>query len=172
MGSLVAKWKGASGPGFRLNGDTIIRCASKRMWNPSTITVGVAGSITTTTIYYTQLALHIITTKLLMSINLKIVGITLDQKLKHYPDNTTTKTPTTRHIPKASTTWRKQMETILATYKPRTRPIVESPSTILSPLVSDTNIFLNYRQHRTSDTELQQGSHPTPTHKSFITKFT
>ena len=74
----------------------------------------------------------------------KILGLTLDPKLTYnnHIEITTTKARKTIQIIKAltSTTWGKQKETIIATYKAITRPILEYVSTIWSPLASDTNI--------------------------------
>ena len=79
-----------------------------------------------------------------MNINPKILGLTLDPKLTYnkHIEITTIKAHKTIHILKAlsSTTWGKQKETIIATYKAITRPILEYVSTIWSPLASDTNI--------------------------------
>ena len=97
-----------------------------------------------TTEYSTQLELQIDNIPLPMNINPKIIGLTLHPKLtyKKNIEITTTKARNTIHILKAltSTTWRKQKETILATYKAITRPILEYISTIWLPLASDTNI--------------------------------
>ena len=79
-----------------------------------------------------------------MNINPKILGLSLDSKLTYnkHIEITTTKARKTIHILKAltSTTWGKQKETILATYKDITRPILEYVSTIWPPIASDTNI--------------------------------
>ena len=93
--------------------------------------------------YNTQHELQIYNITLPMNINPKILGLTLHPKLTYtkHIEITTTKARKTIQILKAltSTTWRKQKETIIATYKAITRPIHEYVSTIWSPLASDTN---------------------------------
>ena len=70
--------------------------------------------------------------------------MTLDPKLTYnkHIEITTTKARKTIQILIAltSTIWGKPKETIIATYKAITRPILEYVSTIWSPLVSDTNL--------------------------------
>ena len=94
--------------------------------------------------YSTQLELEIYNITLPMDINPKILGLTLAPKLTYnkHIEITTTKAHKTIQILKVltSTTWGKQKETITATYKAITRPILEYVSTIWSPLASDTNI--------------------------------
>ena len=79
-----------------------------------------------------------------MNINPKILGLPLDPKLTYnkHIEVTITKARKPIHIGKAltSTTWGKQKETMLATYKSITKSILEYVSTIWSPLTSDTNI--------------------------------
>ena len=82
-----------------------------------------------------QLELQIDNITLPININPKILGLTLDPKLTY------NKHTQTIHILKAltSTTWGKQKETILATYKAITRPILEYVSTIWSLIASQTS---------------------------------
>ena len=68
-----------------------------------------------------------------MTTHPKILGLTLDPKLTY-----------NRHIDLAATKAHKK-ETILATYKAITRPVLEYASIIWSPNASETN----YRQYKT-----------------------
>ena len=94
--------------------------------------------------YSTQLELQIYNITLPMNINPKILGLTLNPKLTYnkHIEITITKACKTIQILKALTslTWGKQKETILATYKAITKPILKYVSTIWSPIASDTNI--------------------------------
>ena len=84
--------------------------------------------------YSTQLELQIDNITLPMNINPKILGLTLDPKLTYnkHIKITATKARKTIHILKAltSSTWGKQKDTIITTYKAITRPILEYVSTI------------------------------------------
>jgi hypothetical protein len=74
----------------------------------------------------------------------KILGITYDPKLNFSEHTKITKDKATKsiNILKALTTtkWGKSKETITATYKTITRPILEYGSTLWSPLLADTNL--------------------------------
>ena len=76
--------------------------------------------------------------------NPKILGLTFDPKLtfNQHIDNTKEKATKTVKLLKAltSTTWGKQKETIVTTYKTITRPVIEHASTIWSSTASKTNI--------------------------------
>ena len=88
--------------------------------------------------YNTQLGLQIDNTTLPMTTHPKIVGLTLDPKLSYnrHINLAATKARKTINILK----WGKHKETILATYKAITRPILGYDSTIWSPNASETNI--------------------------------
>ena len=83
--------------------------------------------------YNTTLTLQINNTTLPTNKEPKILGLTLDHKLK---------AKQTMHIMKALTTthWGKSKETLNITYKAITRPILEYASTIWSPIISNTNM--------------------------------
>ena len=74
----------------------------------------------------------------------KILGLTFDPKLTYnqHTDNTKDKATKTIKLLKAltSTTWGKQKETIVTTYKTITRPVIEHAGTIWSSTASKTNI--------------------------------
>src|SRR5207253_8017454 len=76
--------------------------------------------------------------------NPKILGLTLDPafNFNEHAKITKDKSDSTIKILKAltSTSWGKQKETLLATYKAITLPVIEYASTIWSPCMSDTNI--------------------------------
>ena len=94
--------------------------------------------------YNNQLGLQIDNTTLPMTTHPKILGLTLDPKLTYnrHIDLAATKARMTINILKVltSTKWGKHKETILATYKAITRPVLEYASTIWSPNASETNI--------------------------------
>ena len=94
--------------------------------------------------YNKQLGLQIDNTTLPMTTHPKILGLTLDPKLTYnrHIDLAATKARKTINILKVltSTKWGKHKETILATYKAITRPVLEYASTIWSPNASETNI--------------------------------
>ena len=94
--------------------------------------------------YNKQLGLQIDNTTLPMTTHPKILGLTLDPKLTYnrHIDLAATKARKTINILKVltSTKWGKHTETILATYKAITRPVLEHASTIWSPNASETNI--------------------------------
>ena len=94
--------------------------------------------------YSTKLNLQINNTTLDMSTHPKILGLTLDPKLTYntHIDNTANKASKTLSILKvlSSTKWGKHKETILATYKAISRPLLEYASTIWSPIASTTSI--------------------------------
>ena len=94
--------------------------------------------------YNTQLHLSINNTLIPTVKHPKVLGLTFDPKLTYaeHIKNTTTKASKTINILKTltSTQWGKQKETITATYKAITRPILEYSSTIWSPITSNTNI--------------------------------
>ena len=79
-----------------------------------------------------------------MTTHPKILGLTLDPKLTYnrHIDLAATKARKTINILKVltSTKWGKHKETILATYKAITRPVLDYASTIWSPNASETNI--------------------------------
>src|SRR6267154_1536919 len=74
----------------------------------------------------------------------KILGLTLDPSLsfREHTRITKEKADSSIKILKAltSTSWGKQKETLLATYKTITRPIIEYASTVWSPILSSTNL--------------------------------
>ena len=76
--------------------------------------------------------------------NPKILGLTLDPSF-NFGDHskiTKEKADSSIRILKAltSTSWGKQKETLLATYKTLVLPVIEYASTIWSPVISDTNL--------------------------------
>ena len=100
--------------------------------------------------------------------NPKILGLTFDPKLTYnsHIRKTSDKARNTLKLLKAltSTKWGKQKETIVATYKAITRPILEYVSTIWSPIASTTritklqtiqNMALRIATGCTSDTNIQ-----------------
>ena len=94
--------------------------------------------------YNTQLHLQINNITIPTVKNPKVLGITLDPKLNfsQHAQNTTQKAKATTNIIKAlsGTNWGKNKETLVATYKTITRPIIEYGSTTWSPTISQTNI--------------------------------
>ena len=92
--------------------------------------------------YSTQLRLTIDNIILPTETHPKILGLTLDPKLtfNRHIENTVTKAKNSLKIVKAltSTTWGKQKETLLVTYKTLTRPILEYGATIFSPTIKPT----------------------------------
>src|SRR2546426_4880100 len=90
--------------------------------------------------YNTTLNLTINNTLIPTIRNPKILGITLDTKLNFKEHTKLAKADKSINILKKLTTtkWGKQKETILATYKALTRPIIEYASTIWSPIVKPT----------------------------------
>src|SRR3989441_6816734 len=79
-----------------------------------------------------------------LSKNPKIVGLKLDPSF-NFGDHskiTKEKADSSIRILKAltSTSWGKQKETLLATYKTLILPVIEYASTIWSPIISDTNL--------------------------------
>ena len=93
--------------------------------------------------YSAQLALQIDNTTIPTVKNPKILGLTFDPKLnfgKHIQE-TTGKAQNSIKIIKAltGTSWGKQKECLLATYKTITRPVIEYASTVWSPIASVTN---------------------------------
>ena len=118
--------------------------------------------------YSTQLTLNIDNVVILTVKNPKILGLTFDPKLTYnsHIRKTSDKARNTLKLLKAltSTKWGKQKETIVATYKAITRPILEYVSTILSPIASTTgitklqtiqNMALRIATGCTSDTNIQ-----------------
>ena len=74
----------------------------------------------------------------------KVLGLTFDPKLnfaKHI-EITKDKASKTINLLKSlsATSWGKQKETLLTTYKTLTRPVIEYANTVWSPIASDTNI--------------------------------
>ena len=94
--------------------------------------------------YNTQLGLQTDNPTVPMTTHPKLLGLTLDPKLTYnrHIDLAATKARKTINILKVltSTKWGKHKETILATYKTITRPVLEYASTIWSPNASKTNI--------------------------------
>jgi hypothetical protein len=94
--------------------------------------------------YKKTLNLHINNTLIPTVKHPKILGLTFDPKLTYnqHIDNTKEKATKTTKLLKTltSTTWGKQKETIVTTYKTITRPIIEHASTIWSSTASKTNI--------------------------------
>ena len=94
--------------------------------------------------YSTQLTLNIDNVVIPTVKNPKILGLTFDPKLTYnsHIRKTSDKARNTLKLLKAltSTKWGKQKETIVATYKAITRPILEYASTIWSPIASTTGI--------------------------------
>ena len=93
--------------------------------------------------YSAQLTLQINNTTVPTVKNPKILGLTFDPRLnfsKHI-QTTTEKARNSLKITKAlsGTSWGKQKECLLATYKTITRPIIEYASTVWSPIASATN---------------------------------
>ena len=94
--------------------------------------------------YNKTLNLHINNTLIPTVQHPKILGLTFDPKLTYnqHIDNTKEKATKTTKLLKTltSTTWGKQKETIVTTYKTITRPVIEHASTIWSSTASKTNI--------------------------------
>ena len=118
--------------------------------------------------YSTQLTLNIDNVVIPTVKNPKILGLTFDPKLTYnsHIRKTSDKARNTLKLLKAltSTKWGKQKETIVATYKAITRPILEYVSTIWSPIASTTgitklqtiqNMALRIATGCTSDTNIQ-----------------
>ena len=118
--------------------------------------------------YSTQLTLYIDNVVIPTVKNPKILGLTFDPKLTYnsHIRKTSDKARNTLKLLKAltSTKWGKQKETIVATYKAITRPILEYASTIWSPIASTTgitklqtiqNMALRIATGCTSDTNIQ-----------------
>ena len=118
--------------------------------------------------YSTQLTLNIDNVVIPTVKNPKILGLTFDPKLTYnsHIRKTSDKAINTLKLLKAltSTKWGKQKETIVATYKAITRPILEYASTIWSPIASTTgitklqtiqNMALRIATGCTSDTNIQ-----------------
>ena len=98
----------------------------------------------------------------------KILGLTLDPKLtfNRHIENSSFKAKKSLNIIKAltSTTWGKQKETLLVTYKTLTRPILEYGATIYGPIIKPTltnklqviqNAALRTATGCTADTNIQ-----------------
>ena len=118
--------------------------------------------------YSTTLRLKIDDTILPTETHPKILGLTFDPKLtfNRHIDNVTTKAKKTLKIIKAltSTTWGKQKETLLTTYKTITRPVLEYGATIYGPIATKTqttklqtvqNTALRTATGCTADTNIQ-----------------
>ena len=118
--------------------------------------------------YSTQLTLNIDNVVIPTVKNPKILGLTFDPKLTYnsHIRKTSDKARNTLKLLKAltSTKWGKQKETIVATYKAITKPILEYASTIWSPIASTTgitklqtiqNMALRIATGCTSDTNIQ-----------------
>jgi len=73
-----------------------------------------------------------------------MLGLTYDPKLtfSEHIKLTTEKASTSLNILRALTTtqWGKQKETLVATFKSITRPILEYASTVWSPIIRETNL--------------------------------
>ena len=97
--------------------------------------------------YSTQLGLQIDNTTLPMTTHPKILGLTLDLRLTYnrHIDLAATRACKTINIFKVltSTKWGKHKETIFATYKAITRPILDYTSIIWSPSASETDKLQN-----------------------------
>ena len=118
--------------------------------------------------YSTQITLNIDNVVIPTVKNPKILGLTFDPKLTYnaHIRKASDKARNTLKLLKAltSTKWGKQKETIVATYKAITRPILEYASTIWSPIASTTgitklqtiqNMALRIATGCTSDTNIQ-----------------
>ena len=118
--------------------------------------------------YSTQLTLNIDNVVIPTVKNPKILGLTFDPKLTYnsHISKTSDKARNTLKLLKALTSTKlgKQKETIVATYKAITRPILEYVSTICSPIASTTgitklqtiqNMALRIATGCTSDTNIQ-----------------
>jgi hypothetical protein len=94
--------------------------------------------------YSMQLNLKLNNDTLKTEKNPKILGLILDPKLTYNSHiiNTYNKSKQTLQVLKAltSTSWGKQKETIVNTYKTITRPIIEYSATVWGPIASSTNI--------------------------------
>ena len=94
--------------------------------------------------YNANLKLKIHNKALPMATHPKILGLTLDPKLTYntHIHNISIQAHKALHLIKAltSTTWGKQKETLIATYKAVMRPSLEYASSIWSPLASSTSI--------------------------------
>ena len=118
--------------------------------------------------YSTQLTLNIDNVVIPMVKNPKTLGLTFDPNLTYnsHIRKTSEKARNTLKLLKAltSTKWGKQKETIVATYKAITRPILEYASAIWSPIANTTgitklqtiqNMALRIATGCTSDTNIQ-----------------
>src|SRR5688572_10087247 len=107
--------------------------------------------------------------------NPKILGLTFDPALTftEHARITKTKADSSIKIPKAltSTSWGKQKETLLATYKTIILPVIEYASTVWYLIISDTNLK-NCRPPKTvlAKKESSQAAHQIPTHSTSIRK--
>ena len=94
--------------------------------------------------YGTQLGLRIDGATLPMTTHPKILGLTLGPRLTYgrHVDLAAAKARKTVNILRVHTSarWGKRRETMLATYKAITRPVLEYASTIWSPDASETNM--------------------------------
>ena len=100
--------------------------------------------------YSKQLRLKIDNITLPTETHPKILGLTLDPKLtfNRHIENSSTKAKKSLNIIKAltSTTWGKQKETLLVTYKTLTRPILEYGATIYGPIIESKPTLTNKLQ--------------------------
>ena len=123
--------------------------------------------------YSTQLTLNIDNVVIPTVKNPKILGLIFDPKLTYnsHIRKTSDKARNTLKLLKAltSTKWGKQKETIVATYKAITRPILEYVSTI-SHQSPEQQESLNSKQFRTWHSELQLDAHLTQTSNTYTMK--
>ena len=94
--------------------------------------------------YDSNLGLNINNKALPMALHPKVLGLTLDPKLTYnaHIQNIATHAQKPLQVIKAltSTTWGKQKETLVTTYKAVMRPTLEYASSIWSPMASPTSI--------------------------------
>ena len=94
--------------------------------------------------YNSNLGLNINNKALPMALHPKVLGLTLDRKLTYnaHIQNIATHAQKPLQVIKALTgsTWGKQKETLVATYKAVMRPTLEYASSIWSPMASPTSI--------------------------------
>ena len=94
--------------------------------------------------YNSNLGLNINNKALPMALHPKVLGLTLDPKLTYnaHIQNIATHAQKPLQVIKAltGTTWGKQKETLVATYKAVMRPTLEYASSIWSPMASPTSI--------------------------------
>ena len=121
--------------------------------------------------YNSNLGLNINNRELPMALHPKVLGLTLDPKLTYntHIQNIATHAQKPLQVIKAltGTTWGKQKETLVATYKAVMRPTLEYASSIWSPTASPTSIN---KLQVMQNAELARDAHMTRTYNICMTK--